>query len=462
VFPFSKIGYIEYHNGDIEEENYLLTTKKTGLSTAVAAGIVIIIIAVAGVAAYYYLSVVPGYQTTSSSSSTGSVISTTPSAGKMSICVVFDVGGLGDRGFNDLAYAGMIQANKTLGVNYDYRVATTTSDFPSLFSALISEHCTLIVGNGFDMDSIINQSARANPNTYFAITDGDWPTMNLTNVIDMKWQEHIGSAIVGALSVAMTHTNTIGFLGGVSTGIIYKFWNGWKAGAVWASNYLKKNVTLLKQYAGSTFDYFDKPTAGAQIGTAMLGQGADIIFTAAGGTGLGTFNVIGQHDQQAGWNWSLTTPPPAFAIGVDADQDYYGTYQFFVTHSHLANTSTSVALTPPSFILTSEIKTVDFGVFSVMKAVLNHNFSNVYNNPNQFAPSFFNGQSQVCSATFSAPCHARGVWLFGLSSHSVGPTSYKYTSQYLTDQAKNVVAQITRGILNGTITIPENYNDTPI
>ena len=66
----------------------------------------------------------------------------------MSIGVVFDVGGLGDRGFNDLAYAGMIQANKTLGMDYKYEIATSTNDIPSLFATLISYHLTLIRGVG--------------------------------------------------------------------------------------------------------------------------------------------------------------------------------------------------------------------------------------------------------------------------------------------------------------------------
>ncbi len=192
---------------------------RNGISTTTGVAIIIVLLVVAA-GAYYFLAA-PSKITTSPTTTTSS---TGPLPGKgMSIGVVFDVGGLGDRGFNDLAYAGMIQANKTLGVNYDYRVASTSSDFPNLFNALIGEHVTLIVGNGFDMDTVINDSATRNPTQYFAQVDGDWPNFNHTNVIVMKWQEHIGSAIVGALSVALTHSDKIGFLGGVSTGIIYKF-----------------------------------------------------------------------------------------------------------------------------------------------------------------------------------------------------------------------------------------------
>jgi len=437
---------------------------RKGISTTAGIAIVIFLLAVAAVAYYLVSTTGAPAGTTSGTSSTQSgsptvspVTTTSAPQKKYSIGVVFDVGGLGDRGFNDLAYQGMMQANQTLGVDYTYEVAATTSDFPSLFQAMIQKNVSLIVGVGFDMDQVINQTAHQYPNRLFAQVDGD--IYNVTNVVAIKYQEHIGSAIVGALAVAMTKTDKIAFLGGVSTGIIYKFWNGWKAGAVWASTYLHKNVTLIKQYAGSTFNYFDEPSAGAQIGQSMIAQGADIIFTAAGGTGIGTFNVVGQYDQQQGWNWTLNTPPPVFAIGVDANQDYYGTYQFFVQHS---NSTSASAFKAPSFVLTSEIKKVDLGVFNVMKAVVDGNYSNIWNNPNKYAPSFFNGQTQLCGSTGDQPCHVRGVYLLGLAQGAVGPTPMTYTSQYLTPTARNAMAQITQGILNGTINIPEDYNDSPV
>ena len=426
----------------------IIHTRKA-VSTAAAVAVVVVLLVVAGAAAYYvfYYSAPSG--TTTSSTTTG------PLPGKgYSLGLVLDVGGLNDKGFNQLAYEGAVKANQTLGVNLDYRVAQSTSDFPNYFNALINEHLSVIIGNGFDMDTVINDSATRYPNQLFAQTDGDWTSFNKTNVIVMKWTEHTGSAVVGALAVAMTQTNKIAFLGGVSTGIIYKFWNGWKAGAVWASHYLNKNVTLLKQYAGSTFDYFNRPDVGKAIGQTFISQGADIIFTAAGGTGTGTFDAVGQYDQQQGWNWSSTARPPVMAIGVDADQDYYGTYQYFVQHDQTTSHYTS-----PSFILTSEIKTVDKGVFAIINSVVHKNFTSVYQNPSTYGPSFYNGVARVCGADYSSPCHARGVWEFDLTHGQVGPTNFQYSSVYLTAAARNVVTQITRGIINGSIVIPEDYLD---
>jgi basic membrane protein A len=373
--------------------------------------------------------------------------------------VVFDVGGLGDRGFNDLAYQGMMQANKTLGVDYKYQVATSTTEIPSLFATLISDHLSLIVGVGFDDDQAISQYAAQYPNQKFAQVDGD--IYNVTNLIAIKYQEHVGSAIVGALAAALAgNGGKIGFLGGVTTGIIYKFWNGWKFGASWADSYLAKmegtsyNTTLDQVYDSTGFNGFADPSGGFSNGQAMIARGDTIIFTAAGGTGIGTFNAIGQYDQQHGWSWTNTTAPPVWAIGVDANQDYYGTQQYF---SAAQQNKTASNLTPPSFVLTSEIKKVDLGVFDVMKWVTEGNYSGLWNNPTQFAPSFFNGQTQLCGSSGSSPCYVRGVFLLGLKQGAVGPTSFQYTIQFLTPTAKRVMAQITAGILNGTITVPENY-----
>ncbi len=392
----------------------------------------------------------------------------------MSIGVVFDVGGLGDRGFNDLAYAGMLQANKTLGVDYKYEVATSTTGIPGLFAQLIGDHLNLIVGVGFDDDGAIQNFSSKYPNQLFAQVDGD--IYNVSNVIAIKFQEHVGSAIVGALSAAMAgNGGKIGFLGGVTTGIIYKFWNGYKYGITWADQYISKvtgttyNNTITEKYDSTGFNGFADPSGGFSNGQAMIAAGDKIIFTAAGGTGIGTFNAIGQYDEshpgvlpngtltKANWDWTNSSAPAVWAIGVDANQDYYGTQQYF---SAAQQNKTASNLTPPSFIITSEIKKVDLGVFDVAKWVVEGNFSSLWSNPQKFAPSFFNGQTQLCGANGDAPCFVRGVFLLGLAQGAVGPTNFQYTQQFLTPLAKQVMAQITEGINNGSIHVPEVYTDT--
>jgi basic membrane protein A len=437
----------------------VIVHSRNGITTTVTVAIVVILIAIAG-AAYYFISTQP-----SSSTTTPIVTTTGPLPGKgMSIGVVFDVGGLGDRGFNDLAYQGMIQSNKTLGVDYKYEVATSVNGIPGLFNQLIGDHLNLIVGVGFDDDGAISQYAQQYPQQKFAQVDGD--IYNVTNVVAIKYQEHVGSAVVGALAAAMAGNGAkLGFLGGVTVGIIYKFWNGWKYGATWADTYLSKvtgtkyNNTLDEVYDSTGFNGFADPSGGFSNGQAMIGKGDKVIFTAAGGTGIGTFNAIGKYDQQQGWNWSNSTAPPVWAIGVDANQDYYGTQAFFTAAQQ---NQTASNLKPPSFILTSEIKKVDYGVFKVMSWVVGGNYSNLWANPQTFAPSFFNGATQLCGSSGSSPCHVRGVYLLGLAQSAVGVTSFQYTAHFLTPIAKQVMTQITKGILNGSITVPEIYTDTGI
>ena len=428
----------------------MLMQNRKGVSTTLAVAIVVIVIALAAVAYYFVISPSSSTSSTSTTSSSGAL----PGKG-MSIGVVFDVGGLGDRGFNDLAYQGMINANKTFGVDYFYKISQSTNDILPNFEALIAQHVNLVVGVGFDMDQAIAQEAAKYPQQKFAQIDGD--DYNLTNVVAVKFQENVGSALVGALAAAMTKTNNIGFVGGMSTGIIYKFWNGYKFGAEWAAKALGKKVTIQEQYTGPTPAAFNDPVTDQQIGQTMMSSNADIIYAAAGGSGLGLFNAVGAHDQAAGWNWSNSTAPPVFAIGVDANQDYYGTRQYFVLHE---NQTSFTGYTAPSFVLTSEIKKVDVGVFNVMKSVVYGNFSNIWSNPNIWGPSFFNGQTALCGNTGDQPCHVRNVYVLGLAQGAVGPTPMSYTLQYVPQQALNLMNQLKQGILNGTITVPEIYTDT--
>ena len=416
---------------------------KRAISTTVSAAIIIVIIVVAGAAVYLYTATTPTPTTTTSSTKPGS---------QLTIGVVYDTGGKGDKSFNDMAYAGVLNAHNTLGVNYIEEGSTSANDYVPNMETLVAKHVNLIVAVGFLMDQAVAQEAAKYPNVYFAQVDGD--IYNITNVVAIKYQENVGSAIVGALAAAMTKSGTVGFIGGMDIGLIHKFWHGYQFGVQWAANYLNKQVTLLPAaYTGTTPAAWNAPDIAKSEATAMYSQGADIIYAAAGASGTGLFDQTGALDQASSWSWNPTTPPPYFAIGVDTDQDYYGTYQYFVQH----NTNTS-QFKAPSFVLTSEMKRVDVGVFTVIKSVAYGNFSNIWNNPNQWGASYFNGSTQVCGDTGDQPCHVRGVFLMGLAQGAVGPSPMTYTSQYLTPAAKNVMTQLTNGILNGSITVPENYN----
>ncbi|MDV3294003.1 MAG: BMP family ABC transporter substrate-binding protein [Nitrososphaerales archaeon] len=410
----------------------MLTQTRRGLSTTAGVAIVIILLVIAG-AAYYFLSTSPGTPTSATQAAL-------PGKG-FTIGVIYDTGGKGDKSFNDMAYAGVVNANKTLGVNYKELGSSSATDYTPNIERMVSTKVNLIIAVGFLMDTDVAAEAAKYPNQNFAQIDGD--IYNMSNVVAIKFQEHVGSAIMGALAAAMTQTGKVGFIGGMDIGIIHKFWHGWQYGVSWGANYTHKSVTALPaQYTGTTPAAWNAPDVAKSEAAGMFQQGADIIFAAAGASGTGLFDQTGALDQQTSWNWNANTPPKYMAIGVDADQDYYGTQQYFVNHA-------TSGFQSPSFILSSEMKRVDVGVFNVIKSVVYNNYSSFYNNPTQWAPSYWNGPTAT---------HTKGVYLLGLAQHAVGLSPMTYTSQYLTPLANKVVAQLTAAILNGTAVVPENYN----
>ena len=409
-----------------------------GISTGVSVAIVIVIIVIAA-GAYYFATM--GSSTSSTTTTTTTTTGPLPGKG-YTIGVIYDTGGKGDKSFNDMAYAGVKNANQTLGVNYKELGSSSANDYSPNIETFVSEKVNLIVCVGFLMDTDVATKAAKYPSQMFAQIDGD--VYNMSNVVAIKFQEHIGSAIVGAMAAAMTKTGKVGFIGGMDIGIIHKFWHGWEYGVSWGANYTHKNVVALPaQYTGTTPAAWNAPDVAKSEAASMFSQGADIIFAAAGASGTGLFDQTGALDTASGstWNWSTTTPPPYLAIGVDADQDYYGTQQYFVNHA-------TSGFAAPSFVLTSEMKRVDVGVFNVIKSVVYSNFSSFYSNPQKWAPSYWNGPTAH---------DTKGVYLLGLAQHAVGPSPMTYTSQYLTPLAKQVVAQLTAAILNGTAVVPENY-----
>lgn len=425
----------------------MLTQPRKGLSTTMGVAIVVILLIIAA-GAYYFIAIYPGGGTSTTTTSTQG-----PLPGKgLTIGVVYDTGGKGDKSFNDMAYAGILNSNQTLGVSYKELGSSSANDYEPNMETFVSEHVNLIVCVGFLMDTNVAAEAAKYPNQMFAQVDGD--IYNMSNVVAVKFQENVGSAIVGAMAAAMTKTGKVGFIGGMDVGIIHKFWHGWEYGVSWGANYIHKSVVAIPaQYTGTTPAAWNAPDVAKSEAASMYAQGADIIFAAAGASGTGLFDQTGALDtaSSSGWNWNTNTPPPYLAMGVDADQDYYGTQQYFVNHA-------TTGFTAPSFILTSEMKRVDVGVFNVIKSVVYSNYTAFYANPQKWAPSFWNGQTVACGPNGDQPCHVKGVYLLGLAQHAVGPSPMTYTSQYLTPLAKTVVAQLTAAILNGTATVPENYN----
>src|SRR2546428_7867169 len=205
--------------------------KGRAISTTVAAVVVIVIVAAAGGAYYYSTQATPAGQTTTQPVGT--------------IGVVHDVGGSGDLSFNDMATLGATRAAKAFNLNTSIVDSPTQNDYVPNLEAFAKKTPApiLIVGVGFLLSDAVNKTAREFPNQNFAIIDGYVP--GLPNVLNVGYNSHEGSAIVGALAAFVSSCysakgqggNSVGVVLGIPIPILYGFEIGYKWGVSWAQNY---------------------------------------------------------------------------------------------------------------------------------------------------------------------------------------------------------------------------------
>ena len=219
--------------------------------------------------------------------------------------LVFDVGGRGDKSFNDAAYSGLQMAKDSLGISFQYIEPSGGSDRESALRQLASQKSIgIIFGVGFIFTDDITNVAKDFPDKKFACIDYSYdPNKPLPpNLIAIEFREEEGSFLVGAIAAMTTKTNTIGFIGGMESPLIKKFQAGYQAGA----KYVSPKVKVLIAYAGVTGDAFKNPAKGKELALSQYSQGADIIYHASGVTGLGVFEAAREMKK--------------YVIGVDMDQ----------------------------------------------------------------------------------------------------------------------------------------------
>ncbi len=263
--------------------------------------------------------------------------------------MAFDIGGLGDKSFNDAADAGLQQAIAD-GLVCEENVVTneansTGSDRDQNAQALADAGFDLVIGVGFAFSEGINAIAVDYPDTSFMIVDG-YATCplefcsfltndpaELPNLADYTFKEHEGSFLVGAAAALKCGCDTIGFLGGQTGTLIEKFQAGYEAGAA----EINPDIEVLVEYIGDDTTAFNDPVRGEALSTAMYDDGAEIIYHAAGASGAGLFNAAVAADK--------------LAIGVDSDQ--------YLTASPEQQ----------PLIMTSMLKRVDTAVYTAIAGV---------------------------------------------------------------------------------------------
>jgi len=259
----------------------------------------------------------------------------------LNIGVVFDVGGRGDKSFNDGAYRGAERAAKAFGAHVHFIEPGDGSDREAGLRLLASEKLDLVIGVGFIFSDDITATAREYPSIRFAGIDYSLTTDARGDIVPpppnlaaLKFREEQGSFLVGALAAMVGGSKRIGFVGGMDIPLINKFEAGYRAGV----RYVCPDCTVIAQYAGVTPDAFRDPGRGKELALSQYQSGVNVIFHASGSTGLGVFEAARQTGK--------------LAIGVDADQ-----YD-----------------EAPGHVLTSMVKRVDEVVFDQIARVRDGTF----------------------------------------------------------------------------------------
>jgi basic membrane protein A len=297
------------------------------------------LVAVAAAASMSLAACGGGGETTSEPTATGSG-SAAAGGEKLKVGLAYDIGGRGDKSFNDSAAAGLDKAKTELGIEFKELSANqgeTDADKEARLKLLAQGGYNPVIAVGFLYGTSLAKVAVAYPKTQFAIIDSvvEGPDKKpVANVTGLTFAEHEGSYLVGAAAALKTKTGSVGYIGGCLIPLLQKFEAGFVAGAKAA----KPDVKVQVKYLSNPPDCkgFNDPAAGTETANGMYDSGADVIFAAAGGSGTGVF-------QSAKAKKTL-------AIGVDSDQ-----YE-----------SAAADLKP--VIMSSMLKRVDVAVFDYIKA----------------------------------------------------------------------------------------------
>jgi len=298
---------------------------------------------------------------------------TVPAAQKIKIAIVSDIGGRGDLSFNDMAFKGGDDAKRDFGVEVVELVSKKEEDYiPNLRTAAQDPNVKLIVGVGFLLTDSLAAVALEFPNKFFAGIDTSSQDViktrysdryPLPNLLDIRFEEHKGSALVGALACLLAAAYNyphVGMVLGIEIPPLWKFEAGYKWGCSWAVDWYttkfgktppgigatQPKERVLWTYAGS----FSDVTKGYSTAKPMYDKGAVAVYNVAGALGLGINQALSEIAKAR----NLSMGPP-FWIGVDADQDWIN----------------------PGFVIASMMKRVDKAVYIATKLVLENKFGDI-------------------------------------------------------------------------------------
>ena len=238
--------------------------------------------------------------------------------------VVFDMGGKFDKSFNESVYNGAERFKKESGIAYGEFEVTNETQIEQAHRRFAQRGSDPIVAVGFAQGPAVEKIAKEFPKTRFTIIDS---VVDLPNVQSVVFKEHEGSFLVGALAALASKTGKVGFIGGMDIPLIRKFACGYVQGA----KYANPKVEVIQNMTGTTPAAWNDPGRGSELAKGQFDRGADVIYAAAGGTGIGVYQAAADGKK--------------LAIGVDSNQN----------HLH------------PGVMLTSLVKRVDLATYNSFK-----------------------------------------------------------------------------------------------
>jgi len=249
------------------------------------------------------------------------------------VCLVADQGGIRDGNFNALAYVGMQRAEQEFGLQTQIIESDEPADYEPNMETCIRNGANVIVSVGFTQTDAAIAIANANPDVFIIGVDQFYREGQPANIVSLLFREDQAGFLVGVMAALVTQSNVIGGVYGRDVPAVVKFRHGFEEGA----RYINPEIIVLGQYT----DRFDAPALGATIAEQFIGEGADVIFGAGGGTGTGGIQYAAERG--------------VYVIGVDQDE--------YLTNFGAGDSPGA------EFIISSALKSVDVGVFDMLAAL---------------------------------------------------------------------------------------------
>ena len=261
------------------------------------------------------------------------IMATTAFAADFKPAVIYDMGGKFDKSFNEGVWNGVKKFTDETGVSVMEFEVTNETQREQAMRRMAERGATVILGVGFAQADAIAKVSAEFPEKQFSIIDVSW--LDSPNLRQYAFKEHEGSYLVGVAAAKASKTNKVGFVGGMDIPLIRKFACGYVGGVKSVTG----NAEVYQNMTGTTPSAWNDPAKGAELAKSQIDRGADVVYHAAGGTGIGVIQAAADAGK--------------LAIGVDSNQNGLA----------------------PGAVLTSMLKRVDVAAYETFKDAMDGNFS---------------------------------------------------------------------------------------